>query len=142
MSSINNAELSKIAVAITLIIGTSAFYLRKRKSKSNIVNSKSTKVYERVPVGELPKLKNDLILRAMNGEKTERIPSWIMRQAGRYLPEFRALRVEHDFFKVCRDPELATTVTIQPLERFGSDLLSACIIFSDILVVRFIYISI
>ncbi|KAJ2606681.1 Uroporphyrinogen decarboxylase in heme biosynthesis [Coemansia sp. RSA 1285] len=81
-----------------------------------------------------PPLKNDLYLRAARGEKTERAPVWCMRQAGRYLPEFRAIRVEHDFFNVCRTPALATEVTVQPLRRYA-DLLDAAIIFSDILVV-------
>ncbi|KAF9969127.1 Uroporphyrinogen decarboxylase in heme biosynthesis, partial [Actinomortierella ambigua] len=81
-----------------------------------------------------PPLKNDLILRAARGEKTERAPVWVMRQAGRYLPEFRKERVESDFFKICRTPELATKVTLQPIDRYDG-LLDASIIFSDILVV-------
>lgn len=79
-----------------------------------------------------PPLQNDLILRAARGEKTERTPVWIMRQAGRYLPEYRALRAEEAFFDVCRTPELAAEVTLQPIDRFSLD---AAIIFSDILVV-------
>ncbi|KAF8939547.1 Uroporphyrinogen decarboxylase in heme biosynthesis [Dissophora ornata] len=81
-----------------------------------------------------PELKNDLILRAARGEMTERAPVWVMRQAGRYLPEFRKLREKHDFFEICRTPELATEVTIQPIDRYDG-LLDAAIIFSDILVV-------
>ncbi|KAJ2794815.1 Uroporphyrinogen decarboxylase in heme biosynthesis [Coemansia guatemalensis] len=81
-----------------------------------------------------PALKNDLYLRAARGEATERAPVWCMRQAGRYLPEFRAIRVEHDFFRVCRTPALATEVTMQPIRRYDG-LLDAAIIFSDILVV-------
>ncbi|KAF9297766.1 Uroporphyrinogen decarboxylase in heme biosynthesis [Linnemannia elongata] len=81
-----------------------------------------------------PPLKNDLIIRAARGEKTERAPVWVMRQAGRYLPEFRAERVENDFFKICRTPELATKVTLQPIDRYDG-LLDASIIFSDILVI-------
>ena len=81
---------------------------------------------------DFPLLKNDLILRAARGEPTERAPVWIMRQAGRYLPEYRALRAEDEFFTVVRTPELAAEVTLQPLERFPLD---AAIIFSDILVV-------
>ncbi|KAI8868014.1 uroporphyrinogen decarboxylase-like protein [Ramicandelaber brevisporus] len=80
-----------------------------------------------------PALKNDLILRAARGETTERAPVWVMRQAGRYLPEFRAVRAESDFFNVCRTPEKATEVTVQPIRRY-SGLLDAAIIFSDILV--------
>eukprot|EP01120_Amphizonella_sp_Union-15-10_P011883 TRINITY_DN5167_c0_g4_i2.p1 TRINITY_DN5167_c0_g4~~TRINITY_DN5167_c0_g4_i2.p1 ORF type:complete len:356 (-),score=57.28 TRINITY_DN5167_c0_g4_i2:60-1127(-) len=77
-------------------------------------------------------LQNDLILRTLRGEETERVPVWIMRQAGRYLPEFRAVRSSHEFFKVCKTPSLCAEVTVQPLERFPLD---AAIIFSDILVV-------
>lgn len=84
--------------------------------------------------GEFPKLQNDLYLRAARGEPTERAPVWCMRQAGRYLPEFRDIRVENEFFRVCRTPELATEVTIQPLRRYQG-LLDAAIIFSDILVI-------
>lgn len=89
--------------------------------------------FTRLPRHALPELQNDLLLRAARGERTERAPVWIMRQAGRYLPEYMELRVMADFFKVCRTPELACKVTIQPLERFKS--LDALIIFSDILVI-------
>ncbi|KAJ2243310.1 Uroporphyrinogen decarboxylase in heme biosynthesis [Coemansia sp. RSA 475] len=81
-----------------------------------------------------PALRNDLYLRTARGEQTERAPVWCMRQAGRYLPEFRAIRVENEFFRVCRTPELATEVTVQPIRRYA-ELLDAAIIFSDILVI-------
>eukprot|EP00057_Strongylocentrotus_purpuratus_P031337 XP_784308.2 PREDICTED: uroporphyrinogen decarboxylase [Strongylocentrotus purpuratus] len=81
---------------------------------------------------QFPALKNDLILRAARGEKTERVPVWLMRQAGRYLPEFREMRAEHNFFKVCQTPALACEVTLQPIRRFDLD---AAIIFCDILVI-------
>ena len=81
---------------------------------------------------DFPPLQNDLLLRAARGEDTPRTPVWMMRQAGRYLPEYRALRAGKSFFKVCRTPALAAEITLQPLERFDLD---AAIIFSDILVV-------
>lgn len=81
---------------------------------------------------KFPPLKNDLILKAIRGESTERIPIWIMRQAGRYLPEFQEIRSKHDFFSICQTPTLACEVTLQPIKRFDLD---AGIIFSDILVI-------
>ncbi|KAI9291295.1 uroporphyrinogen decarboxylase [Neoconidiobolus thromboides FSU 785] len=83
---------------------------------------------------DFPPLKNDLILRTARGEITDKVPTWIMRQAGRYLPEFREVRAKHDFNEVCRTPELACEVTVQPIDRYDG-LLDAAIIFSDILVV-------
>ncbi|KAI9246122.1 uroporphyrinogen decarboxylase [Phascolomyces articulosus] len=81
-----------------------------------------------------PPLKNDLLLRAARGEKVERAPIWIMRQAGRYLPEFHEVRKNHSFFEICRTPELACELTLQPIDRYGT-LLDGSIIFSDILVI-------
>ncbi|MBC6988493.1 uroporphyrinogen decarboxylase [Hymenobacter sp. BT491] len=78
-------------------------------------------------------LKNDLLLRAARGEETERTPVWLMRQAGRILPEYRALRARLSGFKeLVETPELAAEVTIQPVDALDVD---AAIIFSDILVV-------
>jgi len=78
-------------------------------------------------------LQNDLFLRALLREPTERTPVWIMRQAGRYLPEYREVRAQAgDFMSLCRNPELACEVTMQPLRRFKLD---AAILFSDILTV-------
>ncbi|KII69430.1 Uroporphyrinogen decarboxylase [Thelohanellus kitauei] len=88
---------------------------------------------------QFPALKNDLIFRVIKGEKVERTPIWIMRQAGRYLPgrltvfiEFREVRKHHDFFEVVETPELCSQITIQPITRYDFD---AAIIFSDILIV-------
>ena len=81
---------------------------------------------------EFPPLKNDTILRAARGDETEYAPVWIMRQAGRYLPEYRAKRAMEEFFTVVRTPELAAEITLQPIDRFPLD---AAIIFSDILVI-------
>ncbi|KAG5914381.1 Uroporphyrinogen decarboxylase in heme biosynthesis, partial [Claviceps sorghi] len=79
-------------------------------------------------------LKNDLLLRAAWGHAVERPPMWVMRQAGRYLPEYHEAKGGRDFFECCRDPEVASTLTLQPVERFAG-LLDAAIIFSDILVI-------
>src|SRR5207344_971341 len=76
--------------------------------------------------------KNDLILRTLRGECTERTPVWMMRQAGRYLPDYRVLRDKYDFFTRVQTPELATEITLQPVHQVGVD---AAIIFSDILVI-------
>jgi uroporphyrinogen decarboxylase len=77
-------------------------------------------------------LKNDLLLKALRGETVERPPVWMMRQAGRYLPDYMKLREKYDFFTRCQTPELATEITLQPVDQVGVD---AAIIFSDILVI-------
>lgn len=77
-------------------------------------------------------IKNDLFLRALKGENVERPPVWMMRQAGRYLPEFMVLKEKYDFFTRCQTPELASEITVQPIRRYGMD---AAILFSDILVI-------
>ena len=74
---------------------------------------------------------NDLFLRACRREPVERTPVWFMRQAGRYQPEYRALRERHGILEICRTPELAAQVTTLPVERLGVD---AAILFSDIMV--------
>jgi uroporphyrinogen decarboxylase len=78
-------------------------------------------------------LKNDLLLRALLRQKTERTPVWMMRQAGRYLPEYRATRARAgSFLKLCMTPDYACEVTLQPLARYPLD---AAILFSDILTI-------
>lgn len=79
-----------------------------------------------------PTLQNDRILKVIKGEKVDKIPVWIMRQAGRHLPEFQEFRKEHSFFDICQTPKLACEVTLMPIRRYDLD---AAIIFSDILVI-------
>ena len=77
-------------------------------------------------------MKNELLLQALKGEIIERPPVWMMRQAGRYLADFMKLKDKYDFFTRCQTPELATEITLMPIDQVGVD---AAIIFSDILVV-------
>jgi uroporphyrinogen decarboxylase len=74
---------------------------------------------------------NDLFLRACRLEETERTPLWMMRQAGRYMEEYQEIRRKHSFLEMCKKPDIASRVTLQPIEKFGFD---AAILFSDILI--------
>lgn len=77
-------------------------------------------------------MRNDLLLDALQCKNDARAPIWIMRQAGRYMPEYRAMRSKHSFLEMCHNPEIAADVTLLPIRMFDMD---AAILFSDILVV-------
>ncbi|CAN5564026.1 uroporphyrinogen decarboxylase [soil metagenome] len=77
-------------------------------------------------------LQNDLLLKALRGEQVQRPPVWMMRQAGRFLPQYMELKRKYDFFTRVQTPELAAEITVQPIDIVGTD---AAILFSDILVV-------
>ena len=79
---------------------------------------------------------NDLLLRALKCEATERPPIWLMRQAGRYMPQYRALRSKYSFLELVGTPELAAEVTMLPIDLLGVD---AAILFSDILVLAEVF---
>ncbi|KAL9624005.1 MAG: hypothetical protein Q9160_001758 [Pyrenula sp. 1 TL-2023] len=84
--------------------------------------------------GDFAPLENDRLLVAARGGRVDRPPIWVMRQAGRYLPEYHDAKGNNDFFDCCRSPEIASTLTLQPVERYAG-LIDAAIIFSDILVI-------
>lgn len=91
----------------------------------NMVKQESLPISTRV-------LKNDLLLKALDGKPVDRPPVWMMRQAGRYLPQYMELKNKYDFFTRVQTPELAAAITLQPIDLIGTD---AAILFSDILVV-------
>ncbi|VEV54461.1 uroporphyrinogen III decarboxylase, putative [Plasmodium vinckei vinckei] len=126
------------------------FKIKKIKLKMLKINASSSphlkdEIYIRPESSKYEKFgrpSNDLILRVIENkdneidekdkEKKKEIPFWIMRQAGRYLPEYRELKKNYDFFDLCFNPELSSNITIMPYKRFSCDMV---VIFSDILII-------
>lgn len=87
---------------------------------------------DKVGIPHLEKIMNELLLNALRGDNQDRPPVWLMRQAGRYLPEYQKIRSKYKLFDMFHQPELVTEITLQPIKRLGVD---AAIIFSDILII-------
>src|SRR3954451_17834990 len=96
------------------------------KPRRRLIPARSPAMLSTVPPVEPP------LLLAARRQPTPFTPVWLMRQAGRYMPEYRAIRARHSFLELCKTPETAAEVTLQPVERLGVD---AAILFADILLI-------
>jgi hypothetical protein len=134
----NTQSTITAVITVACSVGALVYWAKcvypRHQDKGSKGEEKCTKKRARLPLSSFPPLQNDLLLRAAMGKPTERVPVWMMRQAGRYLPEYKQLRNDFtQFFEICRDPQLSMTASLQPLERFKT--LDAVIFFSDILVI-------
>lgn len=123
--------LTAMLLMIPAAVTAAVWALKQRSAPTHAMMALSGETVNYSPI-EFPKLTNDRLLRAARGEPVDRIPVWIMRQAGRYLPEYREFMKTKEFFAVCKNPKEVAEITLQPIDRYDLD---ASIIFSDILVI-------
>ncbi len=127
----NNPRIEADEPSIESVVQKAIEFFTKKELKTEIKEKLNFEQKNRLFENK-KSFKNDLILKALRGENVNRPPVWMMRQAGRYLPDYMKLREKYSFFERVETPELATEITVMPIRQIGTD---AAILFSDILVI-------